>query len=60
MFHSKSHLKPWYKRNYSFFNSLRMGLVVGCFYFGNLYQYFVLMIEFGHIYFNFTVRPFRE
>lgn len=44
VFHAKTNLAVWYKRNYSLFNSIRIATIVSFFFWNPIYQYMVLLV----------------
>ena len=55
--HERVLLSPWYKRNYSIFQSLKILFLAGIFFCDSLFQYVALLLEFMHIFYLFAVRP---
>lgn len=42
------------------FYTLKMIVIACCFFTGDIFQFLAILIEFAHIFFIFTFRPFRE
>lgn len=57
--HERVKLENWYRRNYSLFKMLKSIILIGVYFWDNTYQYTVLILEFAHLFYSFTVRPFK-
>ena len=53
-------MTKWYTRNYTLFNALRITLLVSLYFWSNIFQYLLLLVQFGHIYYIFVIRPYKE
>lgn len=58
--HERLKLSEWYRRNYCLFKMVKHCLLIGFYFCGDSFQYTVLLFEFGHLFYTFTVRPFKE
>lgn len=58
--HERMHLSLWYKRNFFVILSIKNGIIAVLFFWTELFQYLMLLVEFLHIFMIFTFRPFKE